>query len=155
MTTQNLKIFEYINSLISLLPQPDDFKQCSFTLLCEKYPVNIGKGTYFTRVLYVSLISLSPDQKNTRIYPDKLKEMNLEYVVLTSNLRRRININSHEFFVNGNTDEQSFKGHPFYNYSIEKVNKMNQEMILKLREKYQIQEPQLFTGDHQDIILED
>ena len=153
MTTSNLKIYEYINSLISLLPKPDDFKLCDFTLLCEKYPINVGKGTYLTHVLYISLTN--SDKKITRLYPNQLKDMNLEHVILTSNLRRRINTNSQEFFVNGNTELQTFKEHSFYNYSIEKVDKSNKEMILKLREKYEIPEPQLFKGNHQNIVLDE
>ena len=31
---------------------------------------------------------------------------------------------------------------------------LNQEMILKLREKYEIPEPQIFKGNHQDIVLD-
>ena len=153
MTTSNLKIYEYINSLISLIPNPDDFKSCDFTLLCEKFPINVGKGTYLTRVLYISLSN--KDKKITRLYPNQLKDMSLEHVILTSNLRRRINTNSQEFFVNGNTEEQVFKEHSFYNYSIEKVDKSNKEMILKLREKYEISEPQLFKGNHQNIVLDE
>lgn len=150
--TTNMRVYEYINSLISLLPQPDEFKLCDFTLLCEKYPINIGKGTYLAHVLYISLKS---NDNSIRIYPNQLKEMNLEKVVLTSNIRRRINTNSPEFFVNGNNEEQIFKEHSFYNYSIEKVDKSNKEMILKLREKYEIAEPQLFKGVHQNIVLDD
>lgn len=160
--TTNMRVYEYINSLISLLPQPDEFKLCDFTLLCEKYPINIGKGTYLAHVLYISLISQSSSSQSEksndnsiRIYPNQLKEMNLEKVVLTSNIRRRINTNSPEFFVNGNNEEQIFKEHSFYNYSIEKVDKSNKEMILKLREKYEIAEPQLFKGVHQNIVLDD
>ena len=153
MSTSNMKIYEYINSLISLLPNPTDYKLCDFTLLCERYPINIGKGTYLTRVLYISLTN--SDKKITRLYPNQLKDMNLEHVILTSNLRRRINTNSQEFFVNGNTEEQTFKEHSFYNYSIEKVDKSNKEIILKLREKYEIPEPQIFKGNHQNIILDE
>ena len=153
MTTSNLRVYEYINSLISLLPNPDEYQKCDFTLLCERFPINIGKGTYLVRVLYISLTN--SDKKITRIYPNQLKDMNLEHVILTSNLRRRININSFETFVNGNTDVQTFKEHSFYNYSIEKVDKSNKEMILKLREKYEISEPQVFKGNHQNIVLDE
>ncbi len=163
MSSSNLRVYEYINSLISLLPNPDEYQKCDFTLLCERFPININKGTYLVRVLYISLISKSlssesetnSDKKTIRIYPNQLKDMNLEHVILTSNLRRRININSFETFVNGNTDVQTFKEHSFYNYSIERVNKSNQEMILKLREKYEIPEPQIFKGNHQDIVLDE
>ena len=130
---------------------PDEIKNCNFTLLCEKYPINAGKSSYLAKVLYISLQS---HDKTIRFYPDKINEMNLDYVILTTNARRRININSQEFFVNGNTEKQVYKESEYYNYSIERVNKANQEMLSQLREKYNIPEPTIFKGIHQNIILE-
>lgn len=150
MSTQ-LKVYEYINSFISLLETPEDFKHCDFTLLCDKYPINSGKSNYLAKVLYISL--QTPD-KTIRFYPDKIKEMGFEHVVLTSNTRRRINCNSLEFFVNGNTEKQVYKEHEYYNYSIERINKTNRDMLLKLREKYDIPEPTIFKGTHQNIVLD-
>lgn len=145
----HLKVFDYVNTLMTLTP--DEIKNCNFTLLCEKYPINAGKSSYLAKVLYISLQS---NDKTIRFYPDKINEMNLDYVILTTNARRRININSQEFFVNGNTEKQVYKESEYYNYSIERVNKANQEMLSQLREKYNIPEPTIFKGIHQNIILE-
>ena len=148
--SKSLRVFEYINNLISLLENPDDFNKCDFTLLCEKYPI-INKSSFIAKVLYISL--QTPD-KTIRFYPDKIKEMGFEHIVLTSNTRRRINCNSLEFFVNGNTEKQVYKEHEYYNYSIERINKTNRDMLLKLREKYDIPEPTIFKGTHQNIVLD-
>ena len=78
----------------------------------------------------------------------------IEHIIITSSTRRRINANCNEFFVNGNTFEQQCKEHNFYNYSIEWVSKSTQEMILKLRAKYNIPEPTIFKGEHQELVLE-
>ena len=150
--TANVKVFEYVNTLISLLEKPDDYKTCDFAILCDKYPINVGRGSYLARVLYVSLIN--NDKKIIRLYPNKLQELNLEYVVITSNARRRINVNYQEFFVNGNTIEQQYKEHNFYNYSIERINKQTKEMLSKLREKYNIPEPQIFKGKSQELVID-
>lgn len=156
----HLKVFDYVNTLMTLIP--DEIKNCNFTLLCEKYPINAGKSSYLAKVLYISLQSQAKlescncksNDKTIRFYPDKINEMNLDYVILTTNARRRININSQEFFVNGNTEKQVYKESEYYNYSIERVNKVNQEMLSQLREKYNIPEPTIFKGIHQNIILE-
>ncbi|KAK8837184.1 hypothetical protein M9Y10_036913, partial [Tritrichomonas musculus] len=160
--------FDYVNTLMTLTPDDPqsgsasvdeplrvehahNIKNCNFALLCEKYPINAGKSSYLAKVLYISLQS---HDKTIRFYPDKINEMNLDYVILTTNARRRININSQEFFVNGNTEKQAYKESEYYNYSIERVNKVNQEMLSQLREKYNIPEPTIFKGIHQNIILE-
>ena len=148
--SKSLRVFEYINNLISLLENPDDFNKCDFTLLCEKYPI-INKSSFIAKVLYISL--QTPD-KTIRFYPDKIKEMGFEHVVLTSNTRRRINCNSLEFFVNGSSIEQNYSGYRYYNYSIENTSKKTREMIEELRKKYNIDTPKLFIGKHQPLVLE-
>ena len=148
---QAQKVFDYINTLISLLPNPSEYKHCNFSLLCDKYPITVNKSIYRAKVLY---ISLNIADKYTRLYPDKLNEMGLDTVLLTSNQRRRITTNMQEFFVNGNTEEQVYKEAQYYNYSIEKANANTKELIKKLREKYNIQEPKIFVGLHQNLVLE-
>ena len=59
-----------------------------------------------------------------------------------------------EFFVNGNNQEQTYEEHSYYNYSLENVSKQTKELITKLREKYNIKAPELFTGEHQELVLE-
>lgn len=146
-----LKVFDYINSLISLLPKPERFDKCNFSLLCDKYPIKLGNSMYLSRVLYVSL---KTNNETLRFYPDKLNDMNLEYVKLKSTCRRQFNINMHEFFINGNTEKLEYKDTAYYNYSIEKTNIKTKDLIVKLRQKYNIKEPEVFIGVHQDLVLE-
>ena len=51
----NMKVFEYINNLISLLQDPNKFNDCDFSILCDKYPVLLGENSFKAPVLYVSL----------------------------------------------------------------------------------------------------
>ena len=150
-STTHFKVYEYINTLISLSSKPDEFSKCNFAILCDKFPFSLKKSLYLARVLYVSL---QTNTETIRFYPDKLKEMNLENIYLTSNSRRKLSINMHEFFVNGNTEKHEFKECPYYNYSIEKTNINTKDLIGKLREKYNIVEPDVFIGQHQDLVLE-
>ena len=150
-TPNNFTVYEYINTLISLLPKPDGFAKCNFAILCDKLPFNLKNSLYLAKVLYVSLQN---DTETIRFYPNKLKEMNLEYVKLTSNSRRKLSANMHEFFVNGNTEKHEFKECPYYNYSIERTNINTKDLIAKLREKYNITEPDVFIGKHQDLVLD-
>lgn len=149
METQ--KVYDYIDSLLSLLPEQDEFKKCDFAILCDKYPINVGLGNFIAKVLY---ISIKNDKKTIRIYPDTLKRYNLETIKLTSNSHRRINEKFNEFFVNGNNEQHIYKDYPYFNYSIEKVSKNTMEMIEKLREKYQLKTPELFVGEHQELVIE-
>lgn len=143
-----LRLYDYVNTLITIPNQ-----NISFAILCDKYPINLGRGTYLARVLYVSL-SNKDNGEVTRIYPDKLHELNLEHVIIKSTVRRRINAGFHEFFINGNTIKQQYKDHDFYNYSIECINKTTLDTVNKLRAKYNIPEPTIFKGEHQELVLE-
>lgn len=145
------KVYDYVNSLISLLAEPEDFKKCNFAILCEKYPINLKLNIFTARVLYVSLEN---GKQTLRFYPDKLKEYNLEYIMLTTNMRRIITVNFEEFFVNGDTEEQEYKDCIYYNYSIENTSKQTKTLIESLREKYELITPKLFVGKHQDLVLE-
>ena len=144
-------VYEYINTLVALLPKPDEFAQCNFAILCDKFPFNLKNSLYLAKVLYVSLQN---DTETIRFYPNKLKEMSLEFVKLTSNSRRKLSVNMQEFFVNGNTEKQEYKEYPYYNYSIERTNINTKDLIAKLREKYDIAEPDVFIGKHQDLVLD-
>ena len=75
-------------------------------ILCERFPINTGLSNYLAKVLYISL--KSPND-SIRIYPDKIKEYNIEYVILNSNSRRRISCRMKEFWVCGNNKLQSYK----------------------------------------------
>ena len=149
---RNMKVFEYVNNLIQLLQDPNKFNDCDFSILCDKYPVLIGRNSFRARVLYVSLKNKEGEIK--RLYPDKLKELDFEYINITSNLRRRISMNLQEFFINGNTELQEYKENSYFNYSIEKANPETKKIIEQLRQKYNIESYDLFVGKHQDLILE-
>ena len=147
------KVYDYINSLIEMLDESEKFKQCDFSILCDRYPIPSGKATYKAKVLYISL--KNKDNAFKRLYYDKIVELGLEYITLTSNVRRRISTTSIEFFVEGSNEEQSFKEYKYYNYSIRKVNdKKTKELIEQMRQKYNINTPQLFVGVQQQIVLD-
>ena len=148
------KVYDYINSLIEMLDESEKFKQCDFSILCDRYPIPSGKATYKAKVLYISL--KNKDNEFKRFYHDKIVELGLEYITLTSNVRRRISTTSIEFFVEGSNEEQSFKEYKYYNYSIRKVNdKKTKELIEQMRQKYNINTPQLFVGVQQQIVLDE
>lgn len=151
----DLKVYDFVNSLISTLPE---FNNCDhpsteldFSILCDKYPIQSNKNTFRARVLY---IILSSNNKTYKLYPDKISELGLEYITITTNLRRKLSMNFQEFFINGNTIPQEYKGNNYYNYSIERVNIPTKNKIIQLRQKYNITEPSIFIGKHQELILD-
>ena len=147
------KVYDYINSLIEMLDESEKFKQCDFSILCDRYPIPCGNAAYKAKVIYISL--KNKDNAFKRLYYDKIVELGLEYITLTSNVRRRISTNSLEFFAEGSNEEQSFKDYKYYNYSIRKVNdKKTKELIEQMRQKYNINTPQLFVGVQQQIVLD-
>ena len=70
-------VYEYVNTLVSLLEKPVKHRECDFGILCDKYPINVGRGSYLARVLYVSLANKS--NAVMRLYPDKLHEWDRTY----------------------------------------------------------------------------
>ena len=151
MEQQHYKVFDYINNVISLLESPEDFVKCNFSILCDKYPIHTTSNKYLAKVLY---ISLKTDKLVKRLYPDKIKEYEMEYIILNSNSRRRLNYKMNEFFVNGNNETQTYKENDFYNYSTELASSKTKELISQLREKYNLTTPSLFIGEHQELVLE-
>ena len=145
------KVFDYVNNVISLADKPEDFSKCNFAILCEKYPIQTNRNNYLAKVIYISLQS---EKSTWRIYPDKIKEFDIEYISLTTNSRRRLNYKIGEFFVNGNNETQQYKEVEFYNYSIELASNKTKELIIKLREKYNLTTPTIFQGQHQELVLE-
>ena len=145
------RVLDYINNVISLADSPEDFDKCNFALLCDKYPIQIRRNKYLAKVIYISLQS---DKYTWRIYPDKIKEYNIEHVVLTTNSRRRLHEKMNEFFVNGDNNKQEYNENTFYNYSIEFVSKQTKTLITQLREKYNLITPTIFQGQHQPLVLE-
>ena len=113
---QQFKVYDYINNVISLADNPEDFKESNFAILCDRYPIQLSKNKYLAKVLYMSI--KKNKQSNTlsecqakqedvwRLYPDKIKEYDIEHIVLSTNSRRRINYKMQEFFVNGSNEEQ-------------------------------------------------
>ena len=145
------KVYDYINTLISVLPEPEKYRNCDFSILCEKFPLMMNTNSFRAKVLYISL-------KNTinetmKIYPDKIIEIGLENITITTNLRRRLSMKTQEFFINCNTEPQEYKGNDYYNYSLERTSMSTRNKIKELRQKYNVPEPELFVGKHQDLII--
>lgn len=148
---EHYKVFDYVNNVISLADKPEDFTKCNFAILCEKYPIQTNRNNYLAKVIYISLQS----EKDTwRIYPDKIKEFDIEHVILTTNSRRRLHYKMNEFFVNGDNETQQYNENEFYNYSIELASNKTKTLITQLREKYNLTAPELFVGVSQPLILE-
>ena len=148
---QHYKVFDYVNNVISLLENPEDYDKCDFSILCDKYPIQNTRNKYLAKVLYISLKS---EKGVKRLYPDKIQKYNIEYIILSTNSRRRLNDKMNEFFINGNNELQQYKENDFYNYSIELTSKKTKELIEQLREKYKLTTPSVFVGQHQDLVLE-
>ena len=148
---EHYKVFDYVNNVISLADSPEDFEKCNFAILCERYPIQVNRNNYLAKVIYISIKS---DKSAWRLYPDMIKKYNIEYITLSTNSRRRLSDKMNEFFVNGNNQELTYEEHCYYNYSIEKTSKQTKELITKLREKYNIEAPELFIGVHQELVLE-
>lgn len=151
---QQNKVYDYINKVVSHLKEihrTEDFKNCKFAILCDKYPIQSNFKNYIAKVMYISIKT----NKNTlRLYPDTIKEFDMEYITLTTNSRRKLNPKMNEFFVNGNTEEQEYNENKFYNYSIERVDAKTLNIVETLRKKYNLEPPQIFIGEHQDLVLE-
>ena len=79
-----------------MLDESDKFKESSFSILCDRYPILNGKATYKAKVLYISFKNKSGEYK--RLYYDKITEMNMNYIILTFNIGRRISSNQIELF---------------------------------------------------------
>ena len=58
-----------------------------------------------------------------------------------------------EFFVNGSNKEKEYGEYSYYNYSIELASKKTKTMIEELRKKYELNTPELFIGEHQELVL--
>lgn len=150
---QHFKVYDYINSIITFLSidnKSEDFKKCNFAILCDKYPIQSGFKNYLAKVIYISIKT----KKNTfRLYPNNIKDLDMEYIVVSTNARRNLNSKMNEFFINGNTEEQDYNDYKFYNYSIERIDTKTKELVEKLREKYKLDTPTLFIGEHQDLVI--
>lgn len=148
------KVYDYVNTLISQLGEQDKWDNgvVDFSILCDRYPIPTDQRGYRANVLYVSLKS---NDNVIRIYPDRLKELELTSIQVKSNGRRRLYPKMGEFFINGNTEELLYKEYPYYNHSIEVIrSSKTKELINQLRSKYEIIVPEIFVGMHQDLILE-
>ncbi len=148
---EHYKVYDYINNVISLADKPEDFNKCNFAILCEKYPIQTNRNNYLAKVIYISLQS---ENSTWRIYPDKIKEFEIEHIILSTNSRRRLNYKTGEFFVNGSNETQQYKENEFYNYSFELASNKTKKLINQLREKYNLTTPELFIGQHQELVLE-
>lgn len=150
---QHYKVYDYVNNIISLLSlnnKSEDFKKCNFAILCDKYPIQSSFKNYLAKVIYISIQT----KKNTlRLYPNNIKELDMEYIIVSTNARRNLSSKMNEFFINGNTEEQDYNDYKFYNYSIERIDAKTKELVEKLREKYKLDTPSLFIGEHQDLVI--
>ena len=43
--TAGMRVYEYVNTLVSLLEKHVEYKECGFAILCDKYPINVGRGS--------------------------------------------------------------------------------------------------------------
>lgn len=91
------KVYDYINTLISVLPEPEKYRNCDFSILCEKFPLMMNTNSFRAKVLYISLKNTISETMT--IYPDKITEIGLENITITTNLRRRLSMKTQEFFI--------------------------------------------------------
>lgn len=148
---QNNKVYDYVNNLISLAENPEDFEKCKFAILCDRYPIQTSSKNYLGKVLYISIKS---DKGVWRLYPDLIKTFDIEYIQLSTNSRRKLHGKMNEFFVNGDNTLQEYKESLFYNYSIELADINTKKLVQTLRAKYKLETPQIYVGEHQDLVIE-
>ena len=113
--------------------------ECEFSLLVEKSPI---KRTYdwCCKVLAIILST------GRTIYYDELQEKDLQYVNVKETPRRKMGNRKNPWFIDGNTQVQSFKGNQFIEYGFRNAGPKDLKFVEKMRKKFNIIPPREFVG---------
>ena len=128
-----MKIIDFVRDCL-----PTDAVQ--FSMICEKEPI-VGQYDIEAKVIY-----LKYKLKNGKLitkYPDTITN---PYIIIKENKRRKLINKKKPFWVNGETEIKIYKDAEFINYDIKTITQQEEEMIKKLRKKYNLKEPEIFEG---------
>ena len=158
------KVYDYINNLLDNIDEKDNLSTVNFSILCERLPIRISKSSFKSRVLYVTISSTNSKNRDMhtsqtkfikRFNPTTLHDLDLDYIIVSTNLRRKLSDKSLEYYVEGNNIEQEYKENKYYNYSFRSLPNKDKSVLASLRSKFNINEPTIFRGEQQDLVLED
>ena len=143
-TTNFQKIREFIAN-----NAPEGFEEegTKFSILCEKEPY-VGTYTVKGKALYI--IYKNKKGEVAKLFPDSIKEPFFEF---KESNRRRLNSKKKPFWINGDNIVQHYNDYEFINYSFEQIKKAEESMVLKLRAKYDLVEPEVYEGEHLGLQL--
>lgn len=152
------KVYDYINNLLDNIDDKDNLSTVNFSILCERLPIRISKSSFKSKVLYVTISSTNTKSQEKfikRFNPTTLHDLDLDYIIVSTNLRRKLSDKSLEYYVEGNNIEQEYKENKYYNYSFRSLPNKDKSVLASLRSKFNIIEPTIFRGQQQDLVLED
>ena len=128
-----MKIIDFVRDCL-----PADAVQ--FSMICEKEPI-VGQYDIEAKVIYIKY-KLKNGKLGTK-YPDSITN---PYIIIKENKRRKLINKKKPFWVNGETEIKIYKDAEFINYDIKTITQQEEEMIKKLRKKYNLKEPEIFEG---------
>ena len=128
-----MKIIDFVRNCL-----PADAVQ--FSMICEKEPI-VGQYDIEAKVIYIRY-KLKNGKLITK-YPDSITN---PYVIIKENKRRKLINKKKPFWVNGETEIKVYKDAEFINYDIKTITQQEEDMIKKLRKKYNLKEPEIFEG---------
>ena len=144
-TTNFQKIKDFV---LNNAPEGFEKEGTKFSILCEKEPY---VGTYTVKGKAIYIIYKNKDGNVARVYADSIKEPFFEFKETN---RRRLNSKKKPFWINGDNVIQHYNDHEFINYSFEQVKKTEEPLVLKLRAKFDLQEPAVYEGEHLGLHLD-
>lgn len=128
-----MKIIDFVRECL-----PADAVQ--FSMICEKEPI-VGQYDIEAKVIYIKY-KLKNGKLGT-MYPDSITN---PYITIKENKRRKLINKKKPFWVNGETEIKVYKDAEFINYDIKTITQQEEDMIKKLRKKYNLKEPEIFEG---------
>ena len=128
-----MKIIDFVRDCL-----PDDAVQ--FSMICEKEPI-VGEYGIEAKVIYIKY-----KLNNGKLIPKYPDTITNPYIIIKETKRRRLINKKKPFWVNGETEIKTYKDKEFINYDIKTITQQEEDMIKKLRKKYNLKEPEIFEG---------
>lgn len=128
-----MKIIDFVRDCL-----PADAVQ--FSMICEKEPI-VGEYGIEAKVIYIKY-----KLNNGKLIPKYPDTITNPYIIIKETKRRRLINKKKPFWVNGETEIKTYKDKEFINYDIKTISQQEEEMIKKLRKKYNLKEPEIFEG---------
>ena len=135
-TRSYYSMIEFINEFKSAFEIEDEF---DFSILVEKSPIK-KQYAYCCKILAVILST------GRIIYYNELVSKDLQYVDVKETGRRKMGTRKNPWFIDGNSQVQTYKGNEFIEYSFRNASQKDLKFVEKLRKKFNIVPPRDFTG---------